>query len=133
MIRAIADTHAVIWYIYDDARLSTTAKIAMQDAAAKGDQIGISAISLAETVYLVEKGRVAPATLDRLLTALDQPDSVLIEIAVDRLVVWAMRSVDRASIPDFPDRIIAATAVRLGIPLISRDGKIQASGVTTIW
>ena len=32
-----------------------------------------------------------------------------------------------------PDRIIAATALHLGVPVISRDGKIRASTVATIW
>ena len=32
-----------------------------------------------------------------------------------------------------PDRIIAATALHLGLPLISRDRKIQLSSVNTIW
>jgi len=34
---------------------------------------------------------------------------------------------------DFPDRIIVATALHLGLPLISRDRKIQLSDVNTIW
>lgn len=44
-----------------------------------------------------------------------------------------MRSVDRRQVPDLPDRVIAATALHLSVPLISRDGKIRASGVATIW
>jgi predicted nucleic acid-binding protein len=32
-----------------------------------------------------------------------------------------------------PDRIIAATALHLGVPLVSRDRKIQASSIHTIW
>jgi predicted nucleic acid-binding protein len=44
-----------------------------------------------------------------------------------------MQRVERAKVPDFPDRIIAATAAHLGIPLISKDAKIQVSGVPTIW
>jgi PIN domain nuclease of toxin-antitoxin system len=32
-----------------------------------------------------------------------------------------------------PDRIIAATAVSLQVPIISRDGYIRASAVQTIW
>jgi predicted nucleic acid-binding protein len=32
-----------------------------------------------------------------------------------------------------PDRIIAATALSLGLPLVTRDGKIRASNVITIW
>jgi len=32
-----------------------------------------------------------------------------------------------------PDRIVAATAVHFGVPVISRDGRIRASSVQTIW
>jgi PIN domain nuclease of toxin-antitoxin system len=32
-----------------------------------------------------------------------------------------------------PDRIVAATALRFGVPIISRDGKIRASKLATIW
>jgi predicted nucleic acid-binding protein len=32
-----------------------------------------------------------------------------------------------------PDRIIAATALHLGLPLVTRDLRIQASGIPTIW
>jgi len=44
-----------------------------------------------------------------------------------------MRRVDRAQVPDLPDRSIAATAVHFGVPLISRDRKIRSSSVPTIW
>ena len=32
-----------------------------------------------------------------------------------------------------PDRIIAATALHLGLPLITRDQRIQSAGIKTIW
>jgi len=44
-----------------------------------------------------------------------------------------MSSVNVQQVPDMPDRIIATTAVVYGVPLISRDAKIRASTVTTIW
>jgi predicted nucleic acid-binding protein len=44
-----------------------------------------------------------------------------------------MHRVARTEVPDLPDRIIAATALHLGIPVISRDRKIQQSTLTTIW
>ena len=74
MIAAIADTHTAIWYIFADARLSATAKDRIEEAAVQGDQIGVSAISLAEMVYLVEKGRIASDTLTRLQRTLRHPD-----------------------------------------------------------
>ncbi len=33
----------------------------------------------------------------------------------------------------YPDRIIAATALYLGVPLVSRDRKILLSQVQTVW
>ena len=44
-----------------------------------------------------------------------------------------MENVSRLEIPDMPDRIVAATALRLGVPIISRDRRIQASKLNTIW
>ena len=48
-------------------------------------------------------------------------------------VVQAMRQVPRAEIPDMPDRIVAATAVYFGVPVISRDGRIRAASIKTVW
>ncbi len=72
MFRAVADTHTVIWYLFADERLSAAARATMEEAASSGDQIAFSSITLAEIVYLTEKGRIAPATLDRLLTAMER-------------------------------------------------------------
>ena len=45
----------------------------------------------------------------------------------------SIQKVSRDIIPDMPDRIIAATALHLDLPLVTRDQKIQAAGITTIW
>ncbi len=42
MPHAVADTHAVIWYVMADRRLSSRAKAAIDDAAAAGDTILVS-------------------------------------------------------------------------------------------
>jgi PIN domain nuclease of toxin-antitoxin system len=44
-----------------------------------------------------------------------------------------MRDVPRVEIPDMPDRIVAATALYFGVPAISRDGRIRASNIQTVW
>ncbi|MFN8496483.1 MAG: type II toxin-antitoxin system VapC family toxin [Anaerolineae bacterium] len=133
MIRVVADTHALIWYLYNDPRLSPLAGSVMDAADAGGDQVALSSISLVEVLYLSEKGRIHPQALERILTELHKPGPILVEVPLDHVIVEAMRRVDRASVPDMPDRIIAATAVYLGIPLISKDSKIQISGLATIW
>ncbi len=92
MLAAVADTHALIWYLYDDSRLSAYVRGFMIDTANRSGQI-----------------------------ALDLP------------IVRTLSRVSAAQVPDMPDRIIAATAPHLGVPLISRDRQITLSSVQTIW
>ena len=130
---AIADTHAFLWYLYDDPRLSTSARTVLETAERTANQIGISTITLAEILYLIEKGRIIPSALDRALQALDSTDASVVEMPFDRTVLEAMRHIERADVPDLPDRIIAATALVHQVPVISRDRKIVSAGIATIW
>lgn len=56
---AVADTHAAIWYLFSDLRLSVSAKNAFDEAGSLGRTVLVSAITLAEMVYLVEKKRIS--------------------------------------------------------------------------
>ncbi len=132
MIAAVADTHAPIRFVHSHPKLSELAKSLILRAEAGGDQIAISTISLVEIVYLVEKRGVAPDMLD-LVRGLIDPGRPFIEIRVGPRIVAAMETVPRHEVPDMPDRIIAATAVDLGVPLLSCDRMIRASSVSTIW
>lgn len=44
-----------------------------------------------------------------------------------------LKRIPQNSVSDVPDRVIAATALLLGLPLATRDGKIRVGGITTIW
>ena len=116
-----------------DPRLSVAAKEFFDKAATARKKIVLSPISLAEVVYLVEKNRLPASAFDDLKTALKNPNHVLEEAPFTADVVDAMRQVPREAVPDMPDRIVSATAVFLGVPLISRDGRIRASNVKTVW
>jgi predicted nucleic acid-binding protein len=82
---------------------------------------------------LSEKRRLARETLDRLLRETDGEESVLVEIPFDRNVARMLANIERRQVSDLPDRIIAATALCVGLPRISRDRKIQHAGIETIW
>ena len=133
MIAGVADTHTALWYLLRNPRLSAAARRFMDDAASAGHDIVLSPISLAEIVYLVEKGRLPTSAYDDLRNALSDPDFVFEEAPVTGEVVETMRRVPRVDIPDMPDRIVAATALYFGVPVISRDGRIRTSGVQTVW
>ncbi len=133
MIAGVADTHAALWYLLRNPRLSDTARQFMDDAAAAGHDIVVSSISLAEIVYLVEKDRLPASAYNDLKNALADPDYVIEEAPFNVEIVDAMRQVARADVPDMPDRIVAATAVYFGAPVISRDAHIRASSIQTVW
>lgn len=133
MILAVADTHAIIWYLSSDPRLSTAARTVFESGLNTEDRIAISSISLVEMVYLIEKGRIAPQQFTELAGNLKAINSILLEVPVDLGIARALARVDVTQIPDMPDRIVAATAVHLNVPIISRDGRIQLSTLRTIW
>jgi PIN domain nuclease of toxin-antitoxin system len=133
MIAAIADTHATIWYLYADPRLGKSASATIDEALAAGNHIGISAITVAEIIYLVEKGRISKSAFDDLISATADPTSVLRHVSFDRAVAIKMIEVPRELVPDLPDRVISATAILYGVPVLSRDNRIRMSGVRTIW
>jgi PIN domain nuclease of toxin-antitoxin system len=133
MIRVVVDTHTVIWYLANDVHLSTTARQSIDAIDRADDQIGLSSISFMEMVYLIEKGRIPAQRFTELASVLAVSDSLIAEIPVDLQIARALARLDVQQIPDMPDRIIAATALHLNIPVISRDGKIRLSGLSTIW
>jgi len=133
MMAGIADTHAALWYLLQNPRLSVAARSFMDDVALRGHGIGLWPISLAEIVYLVEKNRLPLSAYEDLKRALADPDYVIEEAPFTAEIVGVMREVPRGDVPDMPDRIVAATAVYFGVPVISRDGRIRASSVQTVW
>ncbi len=133
MTVAVADTHVALWHLLDDPRLSARADTHMIETAAAGHKIAVSSISLIEVVYLVDKGRVPLSAYLELVDALSDPAHLFVEVPVSSAIADAMRRVPRDEVPHMPDRIVAATGLHLGVPVISRDGRIRASRLTTIW
>ncbi|MGC2658456.1 MAG: PIN domain-containing protein [Bryobacteraceae bacterium] len=73
MIAGVADTHAALWHLFDDKRLSATAADFIDQAAAQRQRIAVSVISLAEIVYLIKKKRLPPNAYIDLKAALANP------------------------------------------------------------
>ena len=133
MSAVAVDTHTIVWYLSNDNRLSGRAIDALDRASAAGEYIYVPSICLVELTYLVEKARLPAIARERLIRALDEPSTPCKIAPLDREVADALELVDRNEVPDMPDRVVAATAFALKVPLISRDGKIRSSKRETFW
>ncbi len=133
MSAIIIDTHALIWMLVNPPKLSSAATSAIKQAVNDGESVYFSTISIVEICYLIEKGKFTQSLLDQLLADIGKADTALEVVFLTDDIALTLRKIPRAIVPDMPDRIIAATAPELGLPLVTRDHKIIASGIPTIW
>ena len=129
----VTDTHGLIWYLEDSPRLGAAARDAF-DACDRGESIVyVPTICLVEILYLQEKGRIPTGIKAQLDTELQAGTGGLVLVALTPEVAHRVAQVPPSQVPDMPDRIIAATALHLNLPLITRDHAIRISDVQTIW
>ncbi len=133
LVKAVADTHAALWFLWSPERLSANATRCFADSMEAGIRVGISAITLCEVVYLVERNRIDTDAHTMLLDAIQAQDGPFAELPVTSSVAAAMREGPCRAIPDMPDRIIAATAAAYQVPLITKDHVISKSGLSVVW
>lgn len=129
----LADTHAVVWYLLDSPRLSAPAREALERAETAGEPVYVASISLVEVRYLVEHGRLPEAAFERMVIAFRDARAALTLAPLDLAVAEVLARVPRAAVPDRPDRIIAATALHLQVPLVSRDARLRRLSLTSVW
>jgi PIN domain nuclease of toxin-antitoxin system len=130
---AVLDTHAWIWWVTKDRRLSRRARAAIERSRARGE-LWLSMNSIWEMAKKVEKGQIA---LDRQLD--DWLESAL---AADGLQVADLTRpilVDSCRLPqpfhgDPADQIIVATARSHSATLVTRDTRLRNyRHVRSIW
>ena len=127
----VLDTHAWLWWVSAPERLSRRAS----DAIAYSREVGICAISVWEVATKVARGRLE---LDRPIEvwvhqALARPHSQLLELSPE-IAILAGSLGEQGFHGDPADRMIAATAMRLGAELVTKDRAIRAfSDVRSVW
>lgn len=72
--------------------------------------------------------------LIRVKAALENPDTGIAVLPIGHEIALEMEKIPRETVPEMCDRIIAATALYLGLPLITKDSKIRKlSIIQTVW
>ena len=133
MTSLVLDTHSVIWYLNNSSRLSITARQAIRSSIEGGFPVYVSAITIAEVVYLAEKGRIGRQELEDLLIAIHRSDSGLVALPFDLALAEMLPKIPRDMVPDMPDRIIAVTALALNLPLVTIDARISKTSIPILW
>ena len=130
----VADTHIVIWYLLNSTKLSAEATSALEGCVAAGEPIRVSAHSLIELVYAVERANNPFSAADRraILDTFDAEDSPFEIVPVTAQIANQVASVPRITNADPGDRIIVATAEVLGMPVVSADPKFPAMTEMTV-
>ena len=130
----VIDTQIVIWYFSGPKMRSESAQSAIVNAQDNGGVIYVPSITIVELTYLIEKNRIPADVVAKLREALDDESTSFRLAELTRGVADDVQRIDRSTVGDMPDRIIAATALHLGLPLITSDGNIQKlTNVETIW
>jgi PIN domain nuclease of toxin-antitoxin system len=129
----VLDTHVWVWWLSGVEQISRRASRLIADAVAQKG-IYVSSISVWEVAQLVARGRLRLTMQVADWLAKSEALPFVNFIPVDNAI--AVRSV-QLSEPlhrDPADRIIIATAITLGFPLVTKDGRIaKYPHVKTIW
>jgi PIN domain nuclease of toxin-antitoxin system len=129
----VSDTQCIIWYFTEDERrMPKAARVAFKAVGDGTAQVLVPSIVLVEALFLAERQRVPRAILTELMALSDAPTSSICVVPLDLAVARAVSDFGPAAVPELADRIIAATARALNLPLLTTDPAIAASGLVKV-
>jgi PIN domain nuclease of toxin-antitoxin system len=128
-VRLLLDTHALLWWLDGDRRLSRKARALM---AAEDNVIFVSAASAWEISTKARLGKL-PGAVE---VAADVAGAVLGQgfVGLDITIVHAQRAGRLPGTHRDPfDRMLAAQAQLEDLPIVSNDPVFDQYGVTRVW
>jgi PIN domain nuclease of toxin-antitoxin system len=128
-MRLLLDTHAFLWWVTDDDRLSAAARASI---GASDSQVFVSAASAWEIITKVRIGRLPlHGPVDGFIAR------HLEENAFQPLAITMRHTFELEAMPDLHrdpfDRMLIAQALAEDMPLVTGDHEIRAYPISTIW
>jgi len=128
-VTVLLDTHTLIWAATNPLRLGRAATVVLADPQ---NEILVSAASAWEIATKVRLGKMPESEPmeGRFMEAIDEAGYTLISIDAET-TLRAGRLIGNHRDPF--DRIIAAHALAMDIPVISKDPRLDLFGIRRIW
>jgi PIN domain nuclease of toxin-antitoxin system len=128
-MRALLDTHVLLWMMMDESRLSPAARTIVDDP---DSQLLLSAASVWEMAIKVQIGKLAlDVDLDTFVRGAVEAG------AVDELPILLSHARRVATLPphhrDPFDRMLIAQAQAESVPIVTADGVMKLYGVPIVW
>ncbi len=122
----IVDSHALLWFLLDDPRLSPVAREVMEDPRA---HLYVSIASFWEIAIKKGLGRFSPPDDLPELAVAHGFDVLPVEIEH----AWAVRRLPQTDHRDPFDRMMVAQARVETMPIISGDSQLDQYGIARLW
>lgn len=128
----LVDTHVVVWLALEPANVSKKARAAIEQTRHSGQGAAISDITLLEIAQIERKGRIKLSS--SLETFLAEIEGRFIVLPITAQVCVRAMGLPAVYPKDPADRVIGATALVEGVPLVTADDDIRRSkALRTIW
>jgi PIN domain nuclease of toxin-antitoxin system len=124
----VIDTHALVWYLTDDRKLSGQVASIIERGERGEVTIVIPTIVLAELLTIVEKKRAA-LNMQKILDWMISSKGLLVDSFDLNIFAELLRLSGEL---DLHDRIIAATANRYNAPVLTQDPALSRA-VRAVW
>jgi len=130
----VLDTHVWIWWLGDKVKLSPPAQQRIEVEMQQNSTLVLSSISAWEIAMLVKKGRLELTLNVRDWIRKTEGLPFVRFVPVDNTVLLRSVELPGQFHNDPADRMIVATALTMGLPIVTQDSKIRSyEHVETCW
>ncbi len=130
----VLDTHVWIWWLSDKTKLSPLSLQRIEEEVGRNSTLVLSSISVWEIAMLVRKGRLELTLNVRDWIRKTEGLPFVRFVPVDNTIFLRSVELPGKFHNDPADRMIVATAMTMGLPIVTKDKKIQFyEYVETCW